>query len=224
MKNIIFSGAILAIAMFFGSANAQTINWERMKEENKHIVCANLGWDYGVNYGLGFGYQFKTWIFPTIANIEYSVPSGDNIFDDFKTKLGIQIRLVEFNNFQVSARIYGVFRRYETEMVRLVNFGSDMSVAAGYYRKNWFVAAEGGFDKSVVTHFRHSQRARDRYPDVAGGWYQPSNGGNFYYGLQAGFSFGKNDIYATAGKVINQNLETTPMAPYYAQLGYNLRF
>ena len=224
MKNLIYPIAVLAITIFFGTANAQTINWASLKEENKHIINANLGWDYGVTYGLGYGYQFKTWVFPTLANIEYSAPSGEQKFDDFKTKLGIQIRLAELYNFQVSAKIQGVFRRYESEMVRLLNFGSDMTVMAGYYRKIWFVAAEGGIDKSIVTHFRHSQRAKERYPDVVGGWYQPSNGGNFYYGLQAGISFWKNDIYVKAGNVINQNFETTPIIPNYAQVGYNFRF
>jgi hypothetical protein len=224
MKNLTYSIALLTIALFFGSVNAQTINWAGMREENKHIVYANLGWDYGVTYGLGYGYRFKTFIFPSIANIEYSAPSGDKKIDDFKTKLGILIRLVEFNNFQFSAKIQGLFRRYDCDMVRIVNFGSDMSVMAGYYRKLWFVAAEGGFDKAIVTHLRHSQKAKDRYPDVVGGWYQPATGGNFYYGLQTGFSFWKNDIYLKAGKVINQNLETTPMIPYYASVGYNFRF
>lgn len=224
MKNLIYRIAIVTIILFYGSAKAQTINWASMKEENKHIVNANLGWDYSVSYGLGYGYQFKIWKFPTMADIEFSVPSGDNILDDFKTELGLQIRLVEFNNFQLSSKIHGVFRRYECDMVRLVNFGSNMSVTAGYYRNIWFVAAEGGFDKAIVTHFKHSQRAEDRYPGVVGGWYQPATGGNFYYGLQAGFSFWKNDIYMKAGKVTNQDLKATPMLPYYVQVGFNWRF
>jgi hypothetical protein len=224
MKTLIIRTVILTITLFYGSAKAQTINWASMKEENKHIVNANFGLDFGVTYGLGYGYQFKIWVFPTIANLEYSVPSGEKKLDDFKTELGLQIRLVEFNNFQLSGKIHGVFRRYECDMVRLINFGSNMSVTVGYYRRIWFVAAEGGIDKSIVTNFKHSQRAKDRYPGVVGGWYQPSTGGNFYYGLQTGFSFWKNDIYVKAGKVINQNLKTTPMLPYYAQVGYNFRF
>lgn len=215
---------VLSVALFYGTAKAQTINWASMKEINKHIVNTNLGWDYSVSYGLGYGYQFKIWTFPTIANLEFSTPSGENKLDDFKTKLGLQIRPVEINNFQLSTKIHGVFRKNDSEMVRLVNFGSDMSVSVGYYRKNWFVAAEGGFDKAIVTHFKHSQMAKDRYPAVVGGWYQPATGGNFYYDLQTGCSFRKNDLYVKVGMVTNQNLKTTPMVPYYVQLGYNRRF
>jgi len=224
MKNLIIPIAILSASLFYGAANAQTINWASIKEENKNIINANLGWDYSVSFGLGYGYQFKAWVFPTVANLEFSTPSGNQILDDFKTKLGIQIRLADLNNFQISAKIQGVFRRYECDMVRLANFGSDMSAIAGYYRNNWFVAAEAGFDKAIVTHFKHSQRAKDRYPGVVGGWYEPATGGNFYYGLQTGFSFGKNDISVKIGKVINQNFKTTPIIPYYLQLGYNRKF
>ena len=224
MKNLTIRSAMLAIALYFGSANAQTINWASLKEENRHIVNANLGLDYGVTFGLGYGYHFRTWVFPTIASMEYSTPSGDKLFDDFKTKLGIQIRLAEFKNLQLTAKIHGVFRRYKSDMVSLVNFGSDLSAIAGYYRKSWFIAAEGGFDKAIATHFKHSQRAKDRYPGVVGGWYQPATGGNFYYGLQAGFSFWKCDIYLKAGKVISQDLKATPMLPYYTQVGFNWRF
>ena len=224
MKTLIIRIVILAITLFYGSAKAQSINWASMKEENKHVVNANIGWDYSVSYGLGYGYQFKIWKFPTIANLEFSFPSGDKLLDDFKTELGIQTRLAEFNNFQISTKIHGVFRRFECDMVRLINFGSNISVIAGYYRTNWFIATEGGFDKAIVTHFKHSQKAEYRYPDVVGGWYQPATGGNFYYGLQAGFSFWKYDIYLKAGKVTNQDFKTTPILPYYTQVGFNWRF
>jgi hypothetical protein len=97
MKNLICRLAILAIALFFGSVNAQTINWAGLKEENKHLINANLGWDYGVIYGLGYGYQFKIWVFPAIGNIEYSTPSGENKLDDFKARSD-WLSLIIFNS------------------------------------------------------------------------------------------------------------------------------
>ncbi len=204
--------------------NAQTINWASLKEENKHIVNASFGLEYGVIYGLGYGYQIKTRLFPIVANLEYSFPSGNKIFDDFKTKIGGQIRWIEYHGFQFSTKIYGVFRRYENDFVRLVNFGSDMSGIIGYYRPKLFVAGEVGFDKAIVTHFKHSKAYKDQYPDVVDGWYEPATGGNFYYGLQAGFSFRKQDIYLRAGKILTQDFKTTPMVPIYGQLGYNIKF
>jgi hypothetical protein len=219
-KYILISGLILSIV----SVNAQTINWASLKEENKHIVNANVGLEYGVIYGLGYGYQIKNSLFPIVVNLEYSFPSGNKIFDDFKTKIGGQIRWVEFHDFQFSTKIHGVFRRYENDFVRLINFGSDLSGIVGYYRPKWFVAGEVGFDKAIVTNFRHSKEYKDQFPGVVDGWYEPATGGNFYYGLQAGFSFRKHDIYLRAGKILTQDFKTTPMVPFYAQLGYNIKF
>ena len=110
------------------------------------------------------------------------------------------------------------------DFVRLVNFGSDMSGIVGYYRPKWFVAGEFGFDKAIVTHFRHSKAYKDQYPGVVDGWYEPATGGNLYYGLQAGFSFRKQDIFLRAGKILTQDYKTTPMVPIYGQLGYNIKF
>jgi hypothetical protein len=189
MKIIFISGLILSIR----SVNAQTINWASLNEGNRHIVNASFGLEYGVIYGLGYGYQISTRLFPIVVNLEYSFPSGNKIFDDFKTKIGVQIRWIEYHGFQFSTKIHGVFRRNENNLDRLINFGSDVSAIIGYYRPKLFIAGEVGFDKAIVTHFSHSKAYKDQYPDAVDGWYEPATGGNFYYGLQSGFSFRKQD-------------------------------
>jgi hypothetical protein len=224
MKNYNVYILISVLTLSISSVDAQTINWASLKEENKHIVNASFGLEYGVIYGLGYGYQIRTRLFPIVANVEYSFPSGNKIFDDFKTRIGGQIRWIEYHNFQFSTNIHGVFRRYENDFVQLLNFGSDMSGIVGYYRHKWFVAGEVGFDKAIVTHFRHSKDYKDQYSGVVNGWYEPATGGNFYWGLQAGFSFRKHDIYLRAGKILTQDYKTTPMIPFYGQLGYNIKF
>src|SRR5688572_31408225 len=52
--------------------------------------------------------------------------SGEKLLDDFKTKIGGYTRLYEVGNFMFSAKIHGVFRRYENSSVRLLNFGGDI--------------------------------------------------------------------------------------------------
>jgi hypothetical protein len=220
---------IPVLALIISSAHAQTINWASLKDEHKHIVNINLGAEYGVIYGLAYGYHVKTKLFNTIPinvtpNIEYSFPSGNKIFDDFKFKIGGQISWVEFHHFQFSTKIQGVFRRFENDFTRLVNFGSDFTGIVGYYRLKWFVAGEVGFDKAIATNFKHSGLYRDQYPGVQDGWYEPPTGGNFYYGLQAGYSFKKYDIYLKAGNIITQDFKTKPMLPFYGLVGFNIKF
>ncbi|HEX7904329.1 MAG TPA: hypothetical protein VF487_10650 [Chitinophagaceae bacterium] len=206
------------------SANAfsQSINWKSLDKEQKHIININAGAEYGLTAGAGYGYQLKSKM-PIVLNVEHSFPAGKRLMDDFKTKIGGYIRLYEINNFQFSAKIQGVFRRYENSFASLLNFGSDMTGIAGYYKPKWFIAGEAGFDKAIVTHFKHTAAYKQNFPSVKDGWYEPSTGGNFYYGLQTGFSFRQNDIYLKAGKLVSQDFSTTPLFPFYLQIGYNIR-
>ena len=189
MKTIIKTSiAILTCIVFSAESFTQTINWQSLKKEDKHIININAGLEYGLIYGAGYGYQHG---FKISCSIKSGIffPVGKNLIDDFKSKIGGKIRLFQIRNFQFTANIYGVYRRYENNLVRMKNFGSDFSGIVGYYRSKWFVAGEFGFDKAIVTHLKHSQSYRDVFPEVVNGWYSPPSGGNFYYGLQAGFSF-----------------------------------
>ena len=158
-----------------------------------------------------------------IANVEFSTPSGENLLDDLKAKVGVQINWVEVNHFQFSTKVHGVFRRYENNFVRAVDFGSEIAGVLGYYRKGWFAAGEVGFDKAIITHFKHTPSYRDQFPGVSDGWFGPATGGNFYYGAQAGVSINSQDLFVRAGKLLTQDFKTTPRVPYYAQIGYSIK-
>jgi hypothetical protein len=214
---------IPVLSALISSSNAQTINWGSLNEEYTHIVNANFGAEWGMIYRLGYGYHLHTELFEIVPVVEYSFPSGNEIFDDFKTKAGVHIRWVNIQNFQFSTRIQGIFRRGENDLVRLLNFGSDLAGVIGYYQPKWFVAGEAGFDKAVVTNFKHSQAYRHQYAGVVDGWYEPSTGGNFYFGAQVGYSFKAHDIYLKGGRIIAQDFETKPLMPFYFQLGYNFK-
>jgi len=109
-------------------------------------------------------------------------------------------------------------------LVKLQNFGCDTKGIFGYYKSNWFVAAEVSFDKAIVTHFKHTDDYKSDFLEVIHGWYQPATGGNFSYGLQTGYSFRNSDITFKAVKVLTQDFETEPILPVYFQLGYNKNF
>jgi hypothetical protein len=220
--------AIIALIIFLFSlltshiSQAQTINWESLQENQKHILNVNAGWDYSFIYGLSYGYHLKTKM-PIILESSISFASGEVIFDDFKTKIGGQINLYQIENFRFNATLHGIYRRYGNPLVKLQNFGADAGIVIGYYKSKWFVSGEFGFDKAIVTHFKHSDIYKDVYPDVKNGWYEPSTGGNFNFGVQGGYSFNRSDITLRAGKVMSQDFKTTPLIPFYVQLGYNYK-
>lgn len=220
MKNTIF--AIVAMLGIATSACAQTINWQAYKPEQKHSLYFQTGWDYSVNFGAGYAFKFDTkW--PILANIEYSFPAGERLFDDFKVRIGGQVEVIRKGGFSATAKIYSPIRRYENSMATFFSFGGEVSGVVGFYRQKWFVAGELGFDKAIATHIKHSERALDYYSGLQNGWYVPT-GGNWFYGLQTGFSFHANDISLKAGKLVSQGFKNAPFIPYFAQLAYQRRF
>ena len=201
---------------------SQSLNWNAM-EGTKHIITAGIGWDYSISYSLGYSYQFKAKL-PIVLTTNFSIPAGEKLLDDFKTKIGGQILILNEPNLKGGIALNGIYRRYENPLVRLRNFGSEFKGTLGYYKPKWFVAAEVGFDKAIVTHFKHSETFKETiFTDVKDGWYEPSTGGNFQYGIQTGYSFNKSDITFNIGMVTTQDFKTTPLIPYYLMLGYNHR-
>src|SRR5687767_6367652 len=180
MQRIIILIAFAVSLMQPAKILSQEINWYNLQKDQRHLINVNAGLDYGLSFGARYGYQLSSKI-PFIGILDFSIPSGEKLADDFKTRIGGYIRLYEADHFQLSAKIMGVFRRYENSYARLLNFGSDMGVTAGYYQRKWFVAGEAGFDKAIVTHFKHSALYKQNFPSVQDGWYEPATGGNFYY-------------------------------------------
>jgi hypothetical protein len=202
---------------------SQTLNWYSL-EDSRHILAAGIGWEYSVLYSLGYAYQLNTEV-PIVLTSNFSIPSGEKLLGDFKTKIGGQILLLNKANLKGSIALNGIYRRYENPLVRLQNFGSELKGTLGYFRSKWFVAGEVGFDKAIVTQFEHFETFKETvFSDVKDGWYKPSTGGNFQFGLQTGYSFKKSDLTLNIGMVTTQDLKTSPLIPYYFILGYNHRF
>lgn len=201
---------------------AQTLNFNSI-QNTKHIITAGAGWDHGLSYSAGYTYKTDSRL-PLFLYGNFSIASGEQVMDDFKTKLGGRLVLLNKKNLKASVDLNGIFRKYESPLVRLLNFGSEVKGTVGYYRRNWFVAGETGFDKAIVTHFKHSNTFRETiYAEVKDGWYEPATGGNFYYGLQTGYSLKKVDLTLNLGKVISQDFKTAPLIPFYLMVGVNFR-
>lgn len=218
---IILIVSVLGISLTQGFS--QSVNWESLNNQQKHIVHLNVGWDYGLMYGAGYSYQLKSKL-PVLLNASYSFPSGEKFVDDYKTKIGGQIRLYSVRSFKLAASLHGIYRRYDNSLVRLKNFGSEMSGVIGYYNPKWFIAGEVGFDKAIVTRFKHSETFKETiYANAKDGWYEPATGGNLNYGIQGGYSFKRSDIVFKIGNLLSQDLQTSPLIPYYFKVGYNYK-
>jgi hypothetical protein len=222
MKTNIGLIAVAIILLTAGTTIAQNINWRSLEASQKHVINVNVGIDNSASFGIGYGWMFSTKL-PLMLNTEFSLPSGKNLIDDFKLKIGGQSEVLKLGNFSATVKAFGIIRRYQSEFVRLWNFGSEFSAVTGYYKPRWHVAGEFGFDKAISTHVANSDELKKYYPTIRDGWYVPT-GGNYFYGIQSGLSFKKMDTNIRIGKTIAQGFETSALFPYYLQVGVNRRF
>lgn len=219
MKNIICI-AMLVCASFV--AGAQAINWKSFAENQKHIANLSTSWDYAATLGVGYAYRMETRL-PAVLNAQFSLPAGNDLADDFKAKLGFQVRVFQAGNFQGTVSLFGIYRQFHSDLANFQNFGSEFTGTIGFYKSRWYVATEFGFDKAIVTRVKNSDQMRQNYPGVRDGWYVPT-GGNFMFMLQTGYSFKVFDLYVKVGKIIDQNLRSSATVPLTGQLGINVRF
>jgi hypothetical protein len=220
---MIIKKILIALLLLISTATfAQDINWASLKTEQKHIANFNAGLDYASSFGIGYGYQLN-WKLPIVLNAQLSIPAGKNLVDDFKSKLGGQVRAYKSGNFAATVLVYAILRGQQTGLVKMQSFGSEFTGVAGYYRPKWFAAAEFGFDKAIATHIKNSSIMKEYFPEIKDGWYVPT-GGNFHFGIQGGYTIKTFDITVKAGKLLDQRFESTAMVPFYFQLGVSKRF
>ncbi len=219
LYHYILSAALLTLSI---DSYSQVTNWNETNNKSRYILTLSLGLEYGLVYSVGLGYQTRS-KHPSILNIAFSAPAGRYAADDLKIKIGGQTSVYRSGNFHAVANMQAIIRRYQNSYVRMINVGSEFSGVVGYYQGGWFVASEMGFDKAILTNIRHTNPYRVNFPDAKSGWYEPSTGGNFYYGLQSGFTIRQNYYFLQLGKLITQDFKTKPSIPYYFNAGVSLR-
>ena len=221
MKNLV--KAILVAMALAEAGYSQNINWRSLGEDQRNVVQFNFGYDFGVTAQLGYSRLF-TLVRPVIVGLDFSVPMGSVLVDDFKVRMGGEVEIVQAGAFSATIKIASNLRRYQTQLVRIVSFGSDFALLAGYYKTTWYAAGEYGFDKSIATNLRHSDIMRAYFPAIRDGWYVPT-GGHFYYGIQGGKTIGESfDLSLRLGGTRAQKHDEEAVLPYYAQLGLGVRF
>lgn len=221
MKTIITITLLLIFAV--GRCYSQDINWKSLNEDKRNIIQVNFGYNFGLVTQISYNRSFEL-IRPVLLGLDLSIPMGSDVLDDFKVRYGAQIQILEYNDFSFTIKILSNFRRYQTELVRIVSFGSDFAAVLGYFQPTWHVAGEFGFDKSIISNLKHSDILKSYFPGIKDGWYIPS-GGHYYYGLQASKTLGDRfDVAMRIGLTRVQFNDEEAVVPAYASLGLGMRF
>ena len=214
---------MILVMVMAGVSYSQTINWRSLGEDQRNVVQLGFGYDYAATAQFAYGRTFS-WVRPVVVALDYSFPMGSDLLDDFKVKLGGQIEIVEIGGFSATIKISSVFRQYQSALVRIESFGSDLAALAGYYKSTWYAAGEFGFDKSITSYLKHSDIMKADFPGIRDGWYIPT-GGHYYYGIQAGKTIGESfDISLRWGATNAQDNDENDVLPYYLHLGLGMRF
>ncbi|MCC6396370.1 MAG: hypothetical protein IT282_05085 [Bacteroidetes bacterium] len=213
----------LVVVTLVSTGYSQNVNWRSLRADQQNVMHFSFGYDFGAAAQVGYSRSF-TLIRPVVVGLDYSSPMGRDLVDDFKVRVGAQIEIVQVGGFSTTLKIASNFRRYENALVRIAGFGADCAVLAGYYRSTWYAAGEFGFDKSIVSHLRHSDVMKANFPAIRDGWYIPT-GGNFYYGIQGSKTIGESlDLSLRLGATSAQNRDEDALVPWYGQLGLDIKF
>jgi len=221
MKKIIVLSILFVLSI--SAINAQDLNWKWIKDKKQNYVHLQVGYDFGVTTQFGYC-RSVTLVKPILFTLDYSFPMGGVIFDDFKFRYGGQLEIIELNNFIASFKLFGNFKRYETELVRIINFGTETSIILGYYKPGWHLALELGIIKPIISDLKHSEIMKEDYPTIKDGWYK-SSGGYCNYGIQFSKSVAKSfNISFRVGYTNALADNKGAMLPYYTQLGMMYSF
>jgi hypothetical protein len=211
----------LLFLLFIAKGYAQTFTPSTWKKGEKNLIHLGIGLEYGGIVEGGYEKRISKKGHPHFLYLKQTFPMGSKVFDDFKTEIGYS-SWVTYKNFGANVSLSGIFRRLEMEKVRLLNFGSQVTVSLGYYKPKFFISAEGGFDKAIVTHFKHSESFRSSV--FRDGWYNPSTGGNLHAGITTGFLSKKTDYILAIGRIVAQDWQTDPLIPFYAKFSIAKRW
>ncbi len=219
MKKLIIS--IFILALYTQLSMAQSYNWAAYSDKGTHNVAAEVGLDYGVSLSVRYSYYLPAFT-PMMFMADFQVPMGKELFDDHKVRLGLQAQLAEVDNFRFLVKYNLTAKRLQNVYTSQYSFGNEIGLIAGYYRSKWYAGAEFTYDNTSITHISHSEKYKNDYPGAENGWYK-NFAGNFYYGIQGGYSFKSIDLSLRMGQTKNKEFKNNTL-PFYTTLGVNFRF
>lgn len=212
----------LALTVLLARDAAAQWNVERFRGEPDRFY-ASFGVDPALIGAVGYARAFDVGQHPVQVAAEVGVVTTGADARDFRTRLGIQSSLIQWNSWHLTGSATFVMRGTENSVYRAFSFGSDISGTVGSYHRRWFAAGEGGFDKSVITHLTATDWYRENvFPGAKDAWYLDT-GGTFHYGAIGGLSLGRTEVVGRAGWLRTERYRAL-MPTMYASVGVGVRY
>ncbi len=225
MVRLLSSSALAIITILCASlitAKAQTM----FPTENKdNVISSAIGVESGTLFSVG--YQHTVHVGSLNKNMSLfantTVPAGEELFNDIRVQLGASTFLLHNSNFNVSTALALTTTRSQNSLYNGTGLGLDLLITAGYYKSTWFVAAEAGADKTMLTRISHTDYYKDYfYKEAKDGWYANS-AGNLRIGVRGGVKIGRTELGLRLGTQTTMGFNKR-VIPFFAglQAGYTL--
>lgn len=216
---------IITFLLFsFGSVvlNAQTLFPEQGGAQS---ITAGVEAEAGTLFTVG--YQHSVYLKSIARDISFhanvTVPSGKDLFNDLRIRIGARTFLSPDDGLNVSAGMAITGIRSSNHLLTATGFGLDVTLTAGYYGSAWFAAAETGVDRTFLANISFTDYYRDYFFGAArDGWYR-NTAGNIHLGVRGGIRTGRAELGIRTGLQTTLELESRVL-PFYAGLwaGYRL--
>ena len=194
-------------------------------QDGEQTISASIEAEAGTLFTVGYQRSFH--VEPLGKNIgvfaSATIPSGDELFNDLRIKLGGQTFLLPENGYTISAGIALTGIHSDNDLLSATGFGLDLILTAGYYGSAWFTAAEAGMDRTFIANIRFTDYYREYYYEGArDGWYDHT-AGNLRLGIRGGIRAGRTELALRTGLQTTLALNNRVL-PFYAGLsaGYRL--
>lgn len=214
----------LALLLAVTTAQEASAQWnvERF-DAARNQVYTTFGLDPALVGSVGYArvapFLGRTWQ----LGVEFGVVAFEFDRRDVRAQLQARTSLLQWRSLRLVGTAAFITRGTENSIYRAVNFGSDITGAAGVYHRSWFLAGEFGFDKNIITHLQHSDWYHTYfYPEARDGWYLPG-GGTFHYGVTGGVAIGPTELALRLGRQRTEQFDDL-LPPVYASLGLGIRF
>lgn len=210
---------ILSVLLSTLATQTSTAQWNVARyESNSNGVYTTFGLEPALVNSIGYsriipvkGHEFK-------AQGEVGLATTNFDTRDYRVRLGIHTSVVHWKSLHLTGSATFQTRGTKNDIYRGFNFGADFTGGVGWYRPGWYVSAEFGKDKAVVTHITHTDWYRDYYyADAKDGWYLDA-GGFYHCGVAGGVTIRNVELTGRLGLQQTEKFNTMS-PPLYASVG-----
>ena len=218
---------LITVIMMFGAviqSSAQTIINDSPTENRAYLrigiePTTMITFGYQRNFNVGFLNRNVT------SYAEWGTSMTRFGFNNAELKIGGILFVFEKGSFKGVNNLNLSAGSVTTHNFDSKKFAIGDEVAVGFYKKNWFIAMTGEYEKIYLNHIEHTEFYRKTYyEDAKDGWYKGA-GGMFQFGFEGGGTIkGKYDIHLEMKLPFTEKFNSYGGSPAHVNLGLGYRF